>query len=268
MPSLSSLILRHITTFPFENLDVHLGKRILLDVPVLVNKLVRSGRGGFCYEHNGLFHAVLTALGYAVYPVGSRPCWQRPRGGIYVRSHVCLVVTLDGVKYLVDVGMSYGPLAPLRMEFEVEQQTYHERRRLHRDASANNGHGRQWLQLWHEDAWADVVEFELAPLSDTDRDMGSWFAATHPDSRVRQRLILGRVRASDLHRVHVVDRTFTVSRGAQVLQKREIASEEELLEVLRVHFGLHFPSGTRFQVLDYVPLQLVQGQQQQQQARL
>ena len=57
---------RHVAAVPFENLGIHLGEEIVLDEDLLVDKIVNRGRGGFCYELNGAFAALLKALGYDV----------------------------------------------------------------------------------------------------------------------------------------------------------------------------------------------------------
>ena len=62
--TLNDLILHHTLCFPFENLDVHLGNRIRLDPPAVMKKLVHGGRGGYCYESNGLFMYILRFMGY------------------------------------------------------------------------------------------------------------------------------------------------------------------------------------------------------------
>ena len=64
-PALAELHERHLATVPFENLDIHLGVPIELDEDRLVAKVI-GGRGGFCYELNGAFAALLRALGAEV----------------------------------------------------------------------------------------------------------------------------------------------------------------------------------------------------------
>ena len=60
---LSELTAAHTQSIPFENLDVLLGRRIELGIDAVFDKLVRQRRGGYCFEQNGLFLHVLTALG-------------------------------------------------------------------------------------------------------------------------------------------------------------------------------------------------------------
>ena len=62
----------HATHIPFENFDVLLGRPIRLDPEGLQAKLVGAGRGGYCFEHNTLFAAVLERLGYEVTLLAAR----------------------------------------------------------------------------------------------------------------------------------------------------------------------------------------------------
>ena len=69
---LRSLHLAHIRQVPFENLDIHLGREIVLSQESLYRKVVKDRRGGFCYELNGLFAALLSALGFRVRLLSAR----------------------------------------------------------------------------------------------------------------------------------------------------------------------------------------------------
>lgn len=69
---LSALQEAHLLSVPFENLDIHRGKEIALDLPRLFQKVITMKRGGFCYELNGLFHWLLHELGFKVRMVSGR----------------------------------------------------------------------------------------------------------------------------------------------------------------------------------------------------
>ena len=96
-------------------------------------------------EQNGLFATVLRTLGYTLYTIGSRVFTPT---GITGWSHMAIIVTLDGVEYLVDVGFgAYGPTAPIPMldgqtTYEPVGGVFPERLRIHRDvipgAARNN----------------------------------------------------------------------------------------------------------------------------------
>ena len=72
LQALRDLQLAHLLAVPFENLSIHLGEPIVLDRADLVTKVVRKHRGGFCYELNGAFAGLLTALGFRVSMLSAR----------------------------------------------------------------------------------------------------------------------------------------------------------------------------------------------------
>jgi len=77
---LRTLVACHLSAIAFENLDPFLGHPVDLDPAALVTKLVRARRGGYCQEHNSLFHDVLAALGFSVVALGGRVLWTRAEG--------------------------------------------------------------------------------------------------------------------------------------------------------------------------------------------
>ncbi|HEV7629258.1 MAG TPA: arylamine N-acetyltransferase, partial [Streptomyces sp.] len=79
--ALRDLHRRHLLTVPFENLSVHLGEDIVLEAEALTGKIVEDRRGGFCYELNGAFAALLGALGYPVTLLAARVFGKDGRPG-------------------------------------------------------------------------------------------------------------------------------------------------------------------------------------------
>src|SRR4051812_31690162 len=90
---LRELHVRHLESVPFENLSIHLGEPIVLDEDALLDKVIRRRRGGFCYELNGAFGALLTALGFAVEYRAARVFGEGGRLGVPF-DHLALVVSL------------------------------------------------------------------------------------------------------------------------------------------------------------------------------
>jgi N-hydroxyarylamine O-acetyltransferase len=115
---LSELQSLHLVNIPFENLDIHTGKKIELDIATIYAKIIENGRGGFCYELNGLFFELLKAVGFEVKMVSGRVFG---RDGIYGREfdHLAIVAEIEGRKYLVDVGFGKFSLEPLEMKLGV-----------------------------------------------------------------------------------------------------------------------------------------------------
>ena len=91
----------HVYAVPFENLDIHLGRFIPIAVAPAFDKVVGARRGGYCYELNPLFHALLTGLGYEVTVCAAHIML---RGDGHPFDHVTLIVHLDGADWLADVG--------------------------------------------------------------------------------------------------------------------------------------------------------------------
>ena len=112
---------RHLFSVPFENLDIHLGRDIPLDVERAFEKVVRQRRGGFCYEVNVLFHYLLRALGFRVRFITSRV--YRLDTGEFAPDygHIANIVSVDGEEWLADVGFGDGFIYPLRLVFDVPQ---------------------------------------------------------------------------------------------------------------------------------------------------
>ncbi len=108
--SLAHLQRAHLQHVPFENLDIHLGVRIELDPSAIFDKIVRRGRGGFCYELNSSFASLLGSLGYAVSLLEARVFADGVPGIAF--DHLCLMVELER-RYLVDVGFGDSFVEPL-----------------------------------------------------------------------------------------------------------------------------------------------------------
>ena len=72
LDTLKRLQLAHLSSVPFENLDIPLGQPIVLSLPLLYEKIVERRRGGFCYELNGLFAWMLGELGFNVAQLSAR----------------------------------------------------------------------------------------------------------------------------------------------------------------------------------------------------
>jgi N-hydroxyarylamine O-acetyltransferase len=240
LPVLHALTAAHVRHIPFENLDVLLGRRILLTPEALVGKLVDARRGGYCFEQNGLFLAVLTTLGFTTTPLSARVRLDRAPDEVPPRTHLFLRVELDGELWLTDVGIGALSLTgAIRFEPGPEQPTPHEPRRIARA-------GDRWLHQARLGAdWVDVYEFTGEAMPLIDREMGNWFTSTHPDSGFKRRLTAARA-DDDGRRVTLTDSELKVRGRDGRADVRPIGSPDELLDVLAEHFDLHFAPGTRF----------------------
>ncbi|KAF3686868.1 Arylamine N-acetyltransferase, pineal gland isozyme NAT-10 [Channa argus] len=106
-PDLGTLKLihkQHVMSLPFENLSMHCGERITMDLEVIFNKLVRSNRGGWCMENNSLFGWALRKMGYDPVTLGSRVFNSAINDFGPNASHLINKVVIDGKAYITDVG--------------------------------------------------------------------------------------------------------------------------------------------------------------------
>lgn len=230
----------HATSIPFENLDVLLGRRIDVSPAAVERKLVRERRGGYCFEQNHLLLLVLRALGFDVAPLSARVRWQYPRDFIPPRTHLFLRVLVAGEPWLADVGVGGISLtSAIRLNFEGEQSTPHETRRIVREG------GRFFHQVRLGEEWNDVCEFTGEEMPPIDRELANWWTSTNPNSKFRQNLMVARAGA-DGTRFTVNNREFTHRQGTKIIERRDLATADELLNLLARHFDLHFPAGTRF----------------------
>lgn len=150
LETLRALHLRHLESVPFENLDIHAQRPIVLDEAAIFDKVVRRRRGGFCYELNGVFAALLRALGFQVTYLSGRvsPDGVRDTGPEF--DHLILEVTLDG-PWLVDVGFGEGFAEPLPLapgEWDSDGQRYLLERRGEDEALSVRQEDGTWKLLY------------------------------------------------------------------------------------------------------------------------
>jgi N-hydroxyarylamine O-acetyltransferase len=190
LETLKAIHLRHPLAIPFENLDPLLLKRpISLDSEALQEKLVRGGRGGWCFEHNWLLMDALRALGFRVTGLAARVLWNAPEDAVRPRTHMLLKVdALEGGPYLADVGFGGMTLTgPLRLILDAEQSTPHEPFRLLEMP------GGFILQARLGDIWKSLYNFDLQAHILPDYEVWSWYLEHHPQSPFLHNLMAARV---------------------------------------------------------------------------
>jgi len=103
----------HMRSVPFENLDIHLGHKINLSLPRLFDKIVIKNRGGFCYELNYLFSALLNACGFKVDLLSAQVFDGDVPGREF--DHLLLLVECEGVLWISDVGFGDSFISPIKL---------------------------------------------------------------------------------------------------------------------------------------------------------
>ena len=187
--TLQALHALHPAAIPFENLDPLLGLPVALDLASLQTKLVRGGRGGYCFEHNTLFKAVLEAIGFAVGGLIARVRWMVTADAPPTpRTHMILVVELEGERWLCDVGFGgHLAAAPIRLRLGIEQATPWNTVRL---VAAGELIA---LETRLPAGWKECYRFSLEPAFAVDQELANWFTSAHPASRFRSSLVCERL---------------------------------------------------------------------------
>lgn len=234
LQTLIDVQLQHAQAIPFENLNPLLGWPVRLDARSLHNKLVRDRRGGYCFEHNLLFSHALTAMGFHVIGLAARVMWNAPENVITPRGHMLLLVDVDDVAYIVDVGFgAMTPTAPLRLEPDVEQPTPHEPFRLRRRGDAFVMEGRA------ERAWKALYRFDLQEQFLADYEVTNWYLSNHPQSHFVTGLVAARP-AQGL-RYALRGAVFSIHYVDGNTERRLLTSADELRATLEGPFQVSLP---------------------------
>ena len=229
---LQALELAQPAAIPFESLDPFLGRPVRLDSVSLDAKLVRGGRGGYCFEQNGVFLRVLRALGFEVTPLSARVVWMEPEDApLPPLSHMLLRVDAPEGPHLCDVGFGgQSPTAALRFEPGLEQSTPHG---LYRLIERDGGYE---LQMRLADRWGALYRFNLEPRVPADYEVANWFTSTHPDSRFTNGLIVSL--APEGRRMNLLNTGLTTYFNDGRVEARTLGSAGELHAALTGDFGL------------------------------
>lgn len=221
----------HTQAIPFENLDPWTGRTVALDIDTLQRKLVHARRGGFCYEHNLLLGAALRAIGFAVLDLAARVRWNVDEGVVRARTHMLLIVSLEGERFVVDAGFGGMTMtAPLRLERRGAQPTPHGQFRLHREG------GSDAVQVDVAGAWKTLYTFTDEPQLLPDYEMTSWYLCHHPESIFRQSLIAAR--PTDEGRWTLRGLQLSLHRADGGHEVQTLRSVAELKQALGGNFGI------------------------------
>ncbi|MBB6170555.1 N-hydroxyarylamine O-acetyltransferase [Nocardiopsis mwathae] len=228
LDTLRALHRAHLAAFPFENLDIVLGRPIRLDIGHLVEKLVHGRRGGYCYEHNHLFAAVLERLGFTFTGVAARV--QMGTDKLRPATHMALIVTIDGTDHLADVGFGdEGLLEPLPFADGSQARQSGATFRIER-------RGGEWvLRSLHTDGWFDIYRFTTAPQHTLDYEIYNHYLQTHERSPFMGRIIAQKTSPELRH--SLIDTTLTTTRHGGTAHER-LLDPEEVPPTLRTVFGI------------------------------
>lgn len=234
LETLRQLQLRHTGVFPFENLTTLSGEPVLIDLPSIEQKVLHDGRGGYCYELNNLFLALLQSLGFDARAISGRVVMGQPEGAWTARTHRLSLVIIDDVRYITDVGFGgMVPTAPLLLDSRAEQLTPHEPYRidLHVDGFT--------LRANVAGEWRAMYIFDLQRQEDIDFAVGNWYVSTHPESTFAKQLMVART--GEGWRRTLNNGSFAIHRIGRDSERREVTDVQELIGLLGSEFGIRVP---------------------------
>jgi N-hydroxyarylamine O-acetyltransferase len=227
LDTLRSLQHAFLESVPFENLDIHTGRKISLDPSRVYEKIVGRRRGGFCYECNGLFAELLAALGYKVSRLSARMALDGKVGPEF--DHMVLLVSLDR-EYFADVGNGRSVRDPLALDGDGTSEAERVEYRV--------GAHAEGYALYYREAGSDWLPrflFTTVPREQSEFSKMCEYHQTSPQSTFTQKRLA--TIATPQGRITLLDDRLVETSGAE-RKEQELTSEDEVLLCLRTRFGI------------------------------
>jgi N-hydroxyarylamine O-acetyltransferase len=176
--TLTQLVQKQLRSIPFENTEVQAGRIPSMVPEDIVNKVLGRGRGGYCYEINGIFSMALSAIGVEWYFAGARPMFYPARRP---KTHMVVIVCVEGRDYLCDTGFGgYALRAPMEI---VEGESGQDGDRFRMELI-----DREYvLSSLVQDEWQRQYGFATHPQEWIEFSLANYFNATHPDTIFTQK---------------------------------------------------------------------------------
>ena len=228
-----TLICKHFACHvPFENLDLLAGVPLRIDSKSVFSKIVHRGRGGICFEINGLLYDFLIGLGYCVRFIEARMVVD---GMLREQAnHMALLVVLDGCEYLVDPGDARGMTQPLMLNGKSSFCLCQCRHRV-----VNQGGNEFALELHQGESREIRYVFKTEPRSRQDFHRALYFIQYDPESVFHQKLIVTRMTGAG--RLSLSEESLTLA--GEKGWKQSFYLSEERSKILKERFLLEMGPG-------------------------
>lgn len=227
-----------VENIAFENIDCFLHREIKTNIEHLEQKIFSNHRGGYCFELNGLFSNALDALNFTSRPLLARVMYRGT--GINSRTHIILLVTINGKDYIADAGFGGpGTYHPVPFVIDREDPQSHGTFRITKNAE----HGFLMQKKTDTNEWFNVYGFNLDQVYEADLVMSNFFTSTFPESHFRHNLIMARHLPNG--RITLLNKQLTTLKD-QITTQHEIKSHEELLNIMKDAFGIRTDAGFDF----------------------
>jgi len=238
LPSIATLIAlhqSHMQRVPFENLDIHLGNKITLSLPLLFEKIVINKRGGFCYEVNYLFAQLLSACGFKVSLLSAQVFDDDIPGREF--DHLLLLVECEGCFFISDVGFGDSFISPIELDSVPDEQ-------LGCMYKVTIQHDKYVLSHKKTDEkWLAQYIFSLTPQKiEAFKEMCE-FQQTSSESSFTQKSVCSIATKSG--RLTISNGKF-IETSNGIRSETLITSSKHYQQILLRHFGMTLPDNTSF----------------------
>lgn len=229
---LDELILAHLASVPFENLEACEDHRVpSLNYEDIYRKIVEQRRGGWCFELNKLFFELLKCLGFTVMPVAIRITWMKEEMAPLL--HRATVASLNGKQYLCDVGYGGpGPKGLVQLQdgrYEIQGECYQVK------INAADLPDTVILEKLYHGAYHEMMRFQNQRAEDADYGIMNFFCAMAEESFFSSKPVINLYKNGSNR--SLIDKTLTIQEnGKQVTE--ECHSEEEKRKWLKTWFGI------------------------------
>lgn len=225
---------RYMLTVPFENIDVQNGVRISVEVEDIFNKVVNHHRGGFCYEMNTLFKAYLLEKGFK--PELMSATIHTPGGGRSLPgSHVSLVVPLNDMYYVADVGFGDLPLQVIPITLPDNPQPVEDVTGTFRAIFDSEAKQIYYVQKYENDSWNTKYEAKFEAKTIHDFDYNIEYNQTNPNSTFVKRLLI--TMPKEYGRATMSQDYLTLT--SQQQKEKFDVTKDNYHQFLTKHFGLN-----------------------------
>ena len=180
------LIQRHLLNFSFTNIPVLLKEDISLEISEIVQKIVITKRGGYCFEHNKLIYKALLDAGFEVKAFLGRVLNNQ---NIEVpKTHRLSILTYENDKYLIDVGFGFSSPNTLIKFKGVTTTSLGVSYRVQKRAQNSFA-----LQIVLENSFYTLYSFELNDYNEADCELGHFYSHKHPKANFVNNLVISRI---------------------------------------------------------------------------
>ena len=229
---LTKLQEHHLEHIPFENLDIVVGRKILLNYPHLFDKIVLQKRGGYCFELNTLYAELLIALGFSPAPVLGR-VWLSNPNQTPPRNHLAYLIELEGKTYVTDVGFA-GLTSSIPLDINVFSPVNDKDGLVRVTKIADHEF---MIQRHNEKEWTNLYSFENLEISEEDIEISNYYMSTHPNSHLIQHKCVGRNTKEG--RIGLFNNKIQIRKGIKAAGKKRVEFGEDWIKTIKHEFSLH-----------------------------